>query len=281
MRELKLQPSITARESDSISRYLNEIAKIPLLSVEEEVWLAEKVKEGDSAALERLINSNLRFVVSVAKNYQHRGLGLGDLINEGNLGLMKAAIRFDHTKGFKFISFAVWWIRQTIILAIADQTRVIRLPLNLVNSISVINKTLSLLEQRLERQPTQEEIAKEIGLSELKVRDYINRAGKPLQLDTAMQVDSNTTLLHSISDPYAPPDLHFTQSDKLFEVRSMLSMLSSREAKIIQLHYGLSGMMPLSLDDIALQFNLSKERIRQIRDRALKKLRLKIKRRRD
>jgi RNA polymerase primary sigma factor len=155
MRELKLYPSITERDTDSISRYLSEIAKIPLLSIEEEVRLAEKIREGDTAALERLVNANLRFVVSVAKNYQHKGLSLGDLINEGNIGLMKSAIKFDHTKGFKFISFAVWWIRQTIILAIAEQTRVIRLPLNIVNSISNINKAASFLEQRLERPPTQ------------------------------------------------------------------------------------------------------------------------------
>jgi len=281
MRELKLLPSITERDADSISRYLAEIARIPLLSVEEEVGLAKKVKEGDQAALERLVNANLRFVVSVAKNYQHRGLGLGDLINEGNLGLIKAATRFDHTKGFKFISFAVWWIRQTIILAIADQTRVIRLPLNLVNSISAINKTSSILEQQLERLPTQEEIAAEINLTDLKVKDYLHRADKHIYLETTLNSDTQTTVLHTIADHYASPDLQFNYSDKVYEVQRMLSMLSAREGMIIRLHYGLSGMTPMSLDDIASQFNLSKERIRQLRDGGLKKLRLKINRRTD
>ncbi|MET1057722.1 MAG: RNA polymerase sigma factor RpoD/SigA [Pedobacter sp.] len=281
MRELKLLPSITERDADSISRYLAEIARIPLLSVEEEVGLAKKVKEGDQAALERLVNANLRFVVSVAKNYQHRGLGLGDLINEGNLGLIKAATRFDHTKGFKFISFAVWWIRQTIILAIADQTRVIRLPLNLVNSISAINKTSSILEQQLERLPTQEEIAAEINLTDLKVKDYLHRADKHIYLETTLNSDTQTTVLHTIADHYASPDLQFNYSDKVYEVQRMLSMLSAREGMIIRLHYGLSGMTPMSLDDIASQFNLSKERIRQLRDGGIKKLRLKINRRTD
>ena len=276
MRELKLHPSITERDTDSMSRYLSEIAKIPLLTIEEEVRLAKKVKEGDTAALERLVNANLRFVVSVAKKYQHNGLSLGDLINEGNMGLIKAAVKFDHTKGFKFISFAVWWIRQTIILAIAEQTRVIRLPLNIVNSISNIRKAAALLEQRLERPPTEEEIAAEISLSELKVKNHLYRAGKHLHLDLALDSSTDITFLHTLPDNCAAPDLYFNHSDKLYEVTNLLGMLSPREEKILRMHFGLSGKIPMSLEEIARHYHLSKERVRQIRDRGIKKLRLKI-----
>jgi len=276
MRELKLYPSITARDADSTARYLAEIAKIPLLTVEEEVRLAKKIKEDDPAALERLINANLRFVVSVAKNYQNKGLSLGDLINEGNVGLIKAALKFDHTKGFKFISFAVWWIRQTIILAISEQTRMIRLPLNMINSISTINKASSLLEQRLERLPTPEEIAAEISLTELKVNDHLSFAAKTICLDTAINNDTETTLLRTMPANYAAPDLQLNYSDEIYEVADMLRKVSPRECLVLQLHFGLSGKIPMSLEEIGRQFNVSKERVRQIRDQGIKKLRERI-----
>lgn len=275
MRELKLIPSITARDTDSVNRYLAEVARIPLLSVDEEVWLARKAREGDPAALQILVNSNLRFVISVAKNYQGRGLSLGDLINEGNVGLIKAAIRFEPSRGFKFISFAVWWIRQTILLAIAEQTRIIRLPLNLVNSISLINKTSSMLEQRLERPPTPDEIATEIRLTEDKVSDRIHRSSKPYSLYSTLNHDTETIIMNTIAGDYEPADQLFSHTDQVYEVGQMLKLLSPREEKILQLHFGLSGRMPMSLDDIAVLYHLSKERVRQIRDRALKKLRLK------
>jgi RNA polymerase primary sigma factor len=276
MRELKLHPSITERDTGSISRYLSEIAKIPLLTIEEEVRLAKKAKEGDAAAVDRLVNANLRFVVSVAKNYQHRGLSLGDLINEGNVGLIKAALKFDHTKGFKFISFAVWWIRQTIILAISEQTRVIRLPLNISNTISNIHKTSSLLEQRLERQPTEEEIAAEMSLTEFKVNDHLHRARKTIFLDSSLNSDTETTVLLTVPDECAAPDLYFTKSDRSTEITEILRKVSRRESEVLQLHFGLLGQLPMSLEEIGRQLKLSKERIRQIRDEGIKKLRLRV-----
>jgi RNA polymerase primary sigma factor len=276
MKELKLHPIITARDTDSINRYLAEIAKIPLLGIDEEVKLAIKAKAGDTVALERLVNANLRFVVSVAKNYQHRGLSLGDLINEGNVGLIKAALKFDPTKGFKFISFAVWWIRQTIILAISEQTRTIRLPLNIINSISNINKASSVLEQRLERLPTHEEIASEVSLSVSKVNDHLHRARKTLFLDSTLNSDTDTTVLVTVPDDGAAPDLHFTRSDGFSELTYMLRKVSRRERLVLQLHFGLFGQMPMSLEEIGRKLNLSKERIRQIRDLGIKKLRERI-----
>jgi len=279
MRELKINPSITERDADSVNRYLADISRIPLLNMEEEVWLAKKIRDGDQAALDLLVNANLRFVVSVAKNYQGRGLSLGDLINEGNMGLIKAAVKFDHTKGFKFISFAVWWIRQTIILAISEQSRVIRLPLNLINSISKINKTLSKLEQRLERHPTHEEIAAEISLTEIKVKDSLNHAARPLSLDDALHDDTKTTVISTLADRHATSDQQLTHSDKIYEVAEMLKLLSAREETVLKLHFGLSGALPMSLEEIAFLYHLSKERIRQIRDRGLKKLRSKIRNR--
>lgn len=264
---------------DSTSRYLAEIAKIPLLSIEEEVRLAKKIKEGDPAALQRFVNANLRFVVSVAKNYQNKGLSLGDLINEGNVGLIKAALKFDYTKGFKFISFAVWWIRQTIILAISEQTRIIRLPLNMINSISHINKASSLLEQRLERLPTQEEIAAEISLTALKVNDHLYHAAKTICLDTALDNDTETTVLRTVPADYAAPDLQLKYSDEIYEVTDMLRNVSPRECLVLQLHFGLSGKMPMSLEEIGRQFNVTKERVRQIRDQGIKKLRERFQKR--
>ena len=276
MRQLKIAQSITNRDTDSIDKYLTDIGRIDLLSIDEELSLAKRIKKGDTVALDKLVKTNLRFVVSVAKKYQNRGLQLADLISEGNLGLIKAAHRFDDTKGFKFISFAVWWIRQTIILAISEQTRMIRLPLNMINSISTINKASSLLEQRLERLPTPEEIAAEISLTELKVNDHLSFAAKTICLDTAINNDTETTLLRTIPANYAAPDLQLNCSDEIYEVADMLRKVSPRECLVLQLHFGLSGKIPMSLEEIGRQFNVSKERVRQIRDQGIKKLRERI-----
>ncbi|MCX2477495.1 RNA polymerase sigma factor RpoD/SigA [Pedobacter sp. MC2016-15] len=275
MRELKLNPTITERGTDSIHRYLTEIAKIPLLNVDEEIRLAKKIREGDQAALHRLVSSNLRFVVSVAKKYQHNGLSLGDLINEGNLGLIKAAVRFDHTKGFKFISFAVWWIRQTIILAISEQTRIIRLPLNIINSINHINKASVLLEQQLERQPTQGEIADGMSMAEPRLKNHLCSAPRTLHLDNGLNADSKTPLLDTIAGDMTTPDHHFYRMDQAYDIATMLRCLSERDGNIIKMHFGLTGKIPMSLEEIGRQLCLSKERVRQIRDGAVKKLRLR------
>lgn len=254
---------------------MNDIGKIPLLTMEEEVKLSRMIKNGDEDALERLITSNLRFVVSVAKKYQNKGLSLGDLINEGNFGLIKAAKRFDETKGFRFISFAVWWIRQTIILAIAEQTRIVRLPLSMVNSISKLNKAVAGLEQRLERLPTAEELSDETFVEKYKITDHLKKARRSVSLDALVNDDSGRTLLDVIIDHSPAPD-HFTRmAASESAVSRILKVLSKREQRVLRLYFGLFGHPEVSLDDIGLIYNLSRERIRQLKDNGLKKLRLK------
>jgi len=276
MRELKIDCSITVRDIESLNIYLNEVGKIPLLTMEEETLLTTKIRSGDQLALDRLVRTNLRFVISVAKKYQHRGLSLGDLINEGNLGLIKAASRFDDTKGFRFISFAVWWIRQAIMLAISQQTRVIRLPLNLINSISKINITISSLEQRLERRPTMDEIAGEMDVEPQKVTIYLEKVRKCMSLDEVIKPDFGSTLMEvTPAREYSADHLLIQDSDRI-EACQLLKILSKREEKVLSLFFGLKGMQPLSLDDIALLFKLSRERIRQLKDGGIKKLRLKL-----
>lgn len=276
MRELKIDQSITGRDTDSVNKYLNEIGKIPLLNLEQEVILSKKAREGDEAALQHLVITNLRFVVSVAKKYQNRGLSLGDLINEGNFGLIKACYRFDNTKGFKFISFAVWWIRQAIMLAIAEQTRTIRLPLNIINSISKINKVIATLEQRLERFPTSDEIADEIHIGEERVIQHLSKAPKCRSLDSILNPDIGNTLLDVLSDIRHQPDYLLTIDANIDETGKMLSVLSWREQKVLNLYFGLAGSLPLSLDDIAIYFSLSRERIRQLKDGGLRKIRSRM-----
>lgn len=254
---------------------MNDIGKIPLLTIEEEVKLSKMVKNGDEDALERLITSNLRFVVSVAKKYQNKGLSLGDLINEGNFGLIKAAKRFDETKGFRFISFAVWWIRQTIILAIAEQTRIVRLPLSMVNSISKLNKAVAGLEQRLERLPTAEELSDETFVEKYKITDHLKRARRSVSLDAIVNDDTGRTLLDVITDHNPAPD-HFTRmAASESAVSRILKVLSKREQRVLRLYFGLFGNPEVSLDDIGLIYGLSRERVRQLKDNGLKKLRLK------
>lgn len=276
MRELRIDQSITGRDIASVNKYMTEIGKIPLLTIEEEVQLARKVREGDQLALERLVRTNLRFVVSVAKKYQNRGLSLGDLINEGNLGLIRAATRFDDTKGFKFISFAVWWIRQSIMLAIAEQTRTIRLPLNIINSITQLNKTLSEMEQQLERIPTAEELACEAEIEEWRIAGYLREAQRCVSLDKVVNPDVGSTLLDIIVDSDAAPDAGFSADAAVYEVDMLLKILSKREQMILRLYYGLAGSTSFSLDDIAALFKLSKERVRQLKDKGIKKLRSRL-----
>lgn len=275
MRELKINRTITGRDLDSINKYMAEIAKIPLLTVEEEVRLARLVKIGDQNALEKLVRTNLRFVVSVAKNYQNRGLSLGDLINEGNLGLIKAAERFDESKGFKFISFAVWWIRQSIMLALAEQTRIVRLPMSVINAISRLNKVFSLLEQQLERIPTTLEVAAEIETEEQRVLDFLDSAHQCLSLDAVINYDAGATLLDIVMDNNPLPDHVLKIASHEDDVGGILKFLAPREQMIIRLYFGLAGEEPLSLENIAMIYKLSRERVRQLKDNGLKKLRLK------
>jgi RNA polymerase primary sigma factor len=274
MRDLKIERSITNRDSDSLNRYFTDIGKIDLVSVPEEVLLAAKIKEGDQAALERLVKANLRFVVSVAKKYQNQGLTLGDLVNEGNLGLIKAAHRFDHTKGFKFISFAVWWIRQAMMQAIADQKRIIRLPLNQVNGIMQVNKAVAELEQRFERLPTLEELADYTELGTDKVVDYMENAGLSLSLDATVSEEVGVSLLDTYVNKDSPSaDAEIQGASLSQELARMLGKLQQRQAEILKLYYGLDGREVTGMDDIAHMMKISRERVRQIKDTSIRSLR--------
>ena len=276
MRELKINPSITNRDTESLNRYLGEIGKIPLLTTNEEIDLTRRIKNGDELALQYLIRTNLRFVVSVAKKYQNRGLSMGDLINEGNLGLIKAASRFDDTKGFKFISFAVWWIRQSIMQAIAEQTRIVRLPMNLINSITKLNRTAAELEQRLERYPTLEEIGEELEVATDKIAEYFEDAKKCRSLDAVVNEEIGSTLMDGIAVHDRGNEYLSGGFFDVHELLAIMKVLSGRERQVLFYYYGLSGQKPLSLDEIAGIYQLSKERIRQIKDKGIRKLRIKL-----
>lgn len=274
MRQLKIAQSITNKDSDSISKYLTDIGRIDLLTMDEELNLAKRIRRGDPAALDKLVKTNLRFVVSVAKKYQNRGLQLADLVSEGNLGLIKAAQRFDDTKGFKFISFAVWWIRQSIMQALADQKRMIRLPGNQVLGIIKINKAAELLEQELERQPTYEEISAATELSQDKVADYLSSAPLSYSLDMTTNEESGFTLMDTLVNENVPNTDALMMTESLSEdLNRTLGVLPEREKWIITLFFGLDNHTALTLDDMVEVFQLSKERIRQLKDRALKTLR--------
>ena len=272
MRHLKIGLTITGRDSASLDKYLMDISKIPLLTAEEEILLSRKIKAGDELAYHHLVNANLRFVVSVAKQYQHRGLVLGDLINEGNIGLIKAAGRFDDTLGFKFISFAVWWIRQTIMQALAEQTRVVRLPLNQVAAISRINKAIAKLEHRFERHPTVAEISEFIGIGTEFIQDYLSHAGLSVSLDSPTQGLTDHSLGEYLEGDLAMPDEGMVQNSAFQEVDHLIKTLPKRQAHIIRLYYGIGTEEPKQLHDIAEIYGLSKERVRQIKDQALKEL---------
>ena len=273
MRQLKITQSITNRESQSLDKYLHEIGKVDLISAEEEVILAQRIREGDQVALEKLTKTNLRFVVSVAKQYQNQGLTLGDLINEGNLGLIKAAKRFDETKGFKFISYAVWWIRQSILQAIAEQSRIVRLPLNQVGSLSKISKAFSRLEQEYEREPSPEELADILETTVDKVSDTLSNSGRHVSMDAPFVQGEENTLLDVLEN--SDPDTDSTLIDESLseEIRRSLATFTEREREIIVLFFGLGANHQLSLEEIGEKFSLTRERVRQIKDKALQRLR--------
>ncbi|HTK17970.1 MAG TPA: RNA polymerase sigma factor RpoD/SigA [Mucilaginibacter sp.] len=273
MRQLKISQSITNRESASLQQYLSDIAKIPMVTPQEEVILTQKIKQGDQAALERLASANLRFVVSVAKQYESSGLTLGDLINEGNLGLIKAAKRFDETKGFKFISYAVWWIRQSILQAITDHARLVRLPANKVGDLSKISKASSELEQHLERAATVEEIAEILEVTVEKVAGTLASASRHVSVDAPFNSEEENTLLDVLQNPESNTDKYIMDDSLRTEISRSLKMLDTRDREIVELFFGLGGSQPLSLEEIGEKYNLTRERVRQIKDKALARLR--------
>ncbi|MCS6974155.1 MAG: RNA polymerase sigma factor RpoD/SigA [Cyclobacteriaceae bacterium] len=274
MRQLKISKQITNRESQSLDKYLQEIGKVDLLTPDEEVELAKRIKEGDQIALEKLTKANLRFVVSVAKQYQNQGLSLGDLINEGNLGLIKAAQRFDETRGFKFISYAVWWIRQSILQALAEQSRIVRLPLNRVGSLNKISKTFSELEQKYEREPSPEELAEVLDVSTAEVIDTMKISGRHTSIDAPFVQGEENSLLDVLeNDSEETPDAGLLNESLRKEVQRALSTLTQREADVITLYFGLNGEHALTLEEIGEKFNLTRERVRQIKEKAIRRLR--------
>ncbi len=275
MRQLKITKSITNRESQSLEKYLQEIGKVDLLTPEEEVELAKKIKQGDQVSLERLTKSNLRFVVSVAKQYQNQGLSLSDLINEGNLGLIKAAQRFDETRGFKFISYAVWWIRQSILQALAEQSRIVRLPLNKVGSLNKINKAFSQLEQEYEREPSAEELAEMLDIATEEVETTLGVAARHVSVDAPFVEGEDNSLLDVLENiGTGPTDTNLAYNESLsIEIERSLSTLTERQRDVIKLYFGIGVEHPLSLEDIGDQFGLTRERVRQIKDKAINKLR--------
>ncbi|PRY48562.1 RNA polymerase RpoS-like sigma 38 subunit [Arcticibacter pallidicorallinus] len=272
MRQLKISQSITNRESQSLDKYLHEIGKVDLITAQEEVILAQKIREGDQAALERLTKTNLRFVVSVAKQYQNQGLTLGDLINEGNLGLIKAAKRFDETKGFKFISYAVWWIRQSILSAVAEQSRIVRLPLNQIGSLSKINKAYSKLEQEYERQPSPEELADILETTVDKISDSLSNAGRQVSMDAPFVQGEENTLLDVMQSDDPGTDSHLINDSLAMEISRSLATLSERDREVLILFFGIGSNNPLSLEEIGEKFNLTRERVRQLKDKSLQRL---------
>ncbi|MEM8526386.1 MAG: RNA polymerase sigma factor RpoD/SigA [Bacteroidota bacterium] len=275
MRQLKITKSITNRESQSLEKYLQEIGKVDLLTPEEEVDLAKRIKQGDQIALEKLTKANLRFVVSVAKQYQNQGLSLSDLINEGNLGLIKAAQRFDETRGFKFISYAVWWIRQSILQALAEQSRIVRLPLNKVGSLNKINKAFSELEQEYEREPSADELAEQLQIPTEEVETTLGVAARHVSMDAPFVEGEDNSLLDVLENSTTPKTdqkLEYNESLRR-EIERSLSTLTDRQCDVIKLYFGIGVEHPMSLEDIGERFGLTRERVRQIKDKAINKLR--------
>ncbi|MCG8319762.1 RNA polymerase sigma factor RpoD/SigA [Fulvivirgaceae bacterium BMA12] len=274
MRQLKISKQITNRESQSLDKYLQEIGKVDLLTPDEEVDLAKRIRDGDQLALEKLTKANLRFVVSVAKQYQNQGLSLGDLINEGNLGLIKAAQRFDETRGFKFISYAVWWIRQSILQALAEQSRIVRLPLNRVGSLNKISKTFSELEQKYEREPSPDELAEVLDVTTNEVVDTMKISGRHVSMDAPFVQGEENSLLDVLeNDGEEKPDSELMNDSLRREVQRALSTLTQREADVITLYFGLNGEHSMTLEEIGEKFNLTRERVRQIKEKAIRRLR--------
>lgn len=273
MRQLKITKSITNRETASLDKYLQDIGKMDLVSADEEVILAQKIKMGDRKALEKLTQANLRFVVSVAKQYQNQGLSLPDLINEGNLGLIKAARRFDETRGFKFISYAVWWIRQSILQALAEQSRIVRLPLNQVGSLNKIKKEASRLEQLYERPPSLDELAESLEMPKEKIAEVLNITTRYVSMDAPLVQDEETNFI----DVFIPDDAPTTDQSLMKEslsreIERALSALTDKERDVINLFYGIGGHHGLTLDEIAAKFDLTRERVRQIKEKAIRRL---------
>ncbi|MBX2846538.1 MAG: RNA polymerase sigma factor RpoD/SigA [Saprospiraceae bacterium] len=274
MRQLKITKSITNRESQSLEKYLQEIGKVDLLTPEEEVDLAIRIKQGDQIALEKLTKANLRFVVSVAKQYQNQGLSLSDLINEGNLGLIKAAQRFDETRGFKFISYAVWWIRQSILQALAEQSRIVRLPLNKVGSLNKINKAFASLEQKFEREPTPEELSEVLEIDHNEIRTTVSVAARHVSVDAPFVDGEDNSLLDVLeNNNIDDTDTGLSYKDSLRrEIERSLNTLTERQRDVVKLYFGIGVEHSMSLEDIGDQFGLTRERVRQIKDKAINKL---------
>jgi len=273
MRQLKITKQVTNRETASLDKYLQEIGKVDLITADEEVELAQRIKAGDQRALEKLTKANLRFVVSVAKQYQNQGLTLPDLINEGNLGLIKAAQRFDETRGFKFISYAVWWIRQSILQALAEQSRIVRLPLNKIGSINKINKMYALLEQSNERPPSAEEIAKELDMTVNDVKESMKNSGRHLSMDAPLVEGEDSNLYDVLRSGESPnPDRELIHESLQTEIERALETLTPREADVVRLFFGLSDQHPMTLEEIGETFDLTRERVRQIKEKAIRRL---------
>jgi len=273
MRQLKITKQVTNRETASLDKYLQEIGKVELITADEEVRLAQRIKQGDRAALEKLTKANLRFVVSVSKQYQNQGLSLPDLINEGNLGLIKAAQRFDETRGFKFISYAVWWIRQSILQALAEQSRIVRLPLNKIGSINKINKAYAKLEQKFEREPNAEEIAEVLEVTETEVKESMKNAGRHVSMDAPLIQDEDNNMYDVLRmDEAITPETELLYESLRKEIDRAISTLTQREMDVVKLYFGLNGSHPLTLEEIGEKFDLTRERVRQIKEKAIRRL---------
>ena len=273
MRQLKITKQVTNRETASLDKYLQEIGKVDLITAEEEVELAQKIRAGDENALEKLTKANLRFVVSVAKQYQNQGLTLPDLINEGNLGLIKAARRFDETRGFKFISYAVWWIRQSILQALAEQSRIVRLPLNKIGSINKINKMYAFLEQANERVPSAEEIAKELDMTISDVKESMKNSGRHVSMDAPLVEGEDSNLYDVLRSGESPnPDKNLLHESLRTEIERALETLTPREADVVRLYFGLGEKHAMTLEEIGETFDLTRERVRQIKEKAIRRL---------
>jgi RNA polymerase primary sigma factor len=273
MRQLKITKQVTNRETASLDKYLQEIGKVDLITAEEEVELAQRIKDGDQIALEKLTKANLRFVVSVAKQYQNQGLTLPDLINEGNLGLIKAAQRFDDPRGFKFISYAVWWIRQSILQALAEQSRIVRLPLNKIGSINKINKTYAFLEQAHERAPSAEEIAKELDMTINDVKESLKNSGRHVSMDAPLVEGEDSNLYDVLNSGESPnPDRTLLHESLKTEIERALETLTPREADVVRLYFGLAEHHAMTLEEIGETFDLTRERVRQIKEKAIRRL---------
>ncbi len=274
MRQLKITKQITNRETQSLDKYLQEISKVDLITAEEEVTLAKKIRDGDQIALEKMVKANLRFVISVAKQYQNKGLALGDLINEGNLGLVKAAGKFDETRGFKFISYAVWWIRQSIMQALAEQSRIVRLPLNRVSSINQISRKFSELEQKFQRDPTSGELAEELEVTEDEIASNLKISNRHVSMDTPFVSGEQNSLLDVLEDDKIDtPDSDLMADSLRNEIQRALSSLTQRESDTICAYYGLNGSAPMNLEEIGEKFGITRERVRQIKEKATRRLR--------